>query len=263
MMRQLSRYEIRQIQMNVLQEFHDFCIKNDIKYSLCAGTLLGAIRHKGYIPWDDDIDVMVPRRDYQRLLKLYNSDNYTLYHYSKQKSFMLSYAKLCDNSTLLEEGCVFESDYGVDIDIFPLDFFPDTIEESEQWVNRLKRLKYIRNRKNVKVSKNRSLFKNVQVILFRILTSPIPMRWLVKKVDTIAQLYSYKTEGFVGNMTNGYGMKERNPMSKQLIDIEFEGRSFKAIANYDVYLKGLFNDYMTLPPLDKRVSTHTAVAWWR
>lgn len=238
-------------------------MSHDIKYSLCAGTLLGAIRHKGYIPWDDDIDVMMPRRDYQKMLETFQSNKCTLYHYSKQRNYLISYAKLCDNSTIVEEYDVYESDYGVDIDIFPLDFFPDSIEESQKWSDKLGRLKDVRTVKNVKFSSHRSFGKNIQLALFRLVAIPVPMRWIVKRVDMVAQRYAYKTDGFLGNMTNGYRMKERNPMAKKLIDVEFEGARYKAIENYDIYLKGLFNDYMKLPPEEKRKSTHTLTAYWK
>ena len=89
------------------------------------------------------------------------------------------------------------------------------------------------------------------------------MRLLVKKVDLVAQKYAYKTDGYIGNMTNGYRMKERNPMAKCLIDVEFEGNLFKAIDNYDVYLRGLFGDYMKLPPKEKQVTHHDFDAYWK
>lgn len=195
---------------------------------------------------------------------IYNySDNFTLYHYTKQKSYMISYAKLSSNKTCVVEGVVYEGDYGIDIDIFPLDFFPDTIEESQKWSDYLGRLKDIRNVKNIKFSRKRSFGKNAQLALLRLLAFPIPMRWLVRRVDEVAQKYSYKHDGFLGNMTNGYRMKERNPMAKCLIDLVFEGKNYKAIDNYDTYLRGLFNDYMQLPPLEKRVTHHGHNAYWK
>lgn len=262
-MRQVTPQEIKQIQLELLHEFHGFCIKHDLKYSLCAGTLLGAIRHQGYIPWDDDIDVMMPRRDYQRLLQIYHSNKYSLYHYSTQKSYMLPYAKLCDNRTILKENSVYESDYGIDIDIFPLDFFPDSVEESEKWSKHLGYLKDIITLKNLTLSKDRALVKNLTVFLGRFVLLPLPMKLVVRKVDVLAQKYADKIDGFLGNMTNGYRMRERNPMAKRLVDVDFEGKKYKAVENYDEYLKGLFNNYMELPPEEKRVSTHTITAYWK
>ena len=262
-MKQVTPQETKIIQLEVLREFHNFCIAHGLNYSLCAGTLLGAIRHKGYIPWDDDIDVMMPRKDYQHLLDVYSSDKYTLYHYAKQSNYMLSYAKLCDNRTLVIEGDVYECGYGIDIDIFPLDYFPDSMEESVKWSNYLGRLKNIRDVKNIKLSEKRSFWRNCSLAFLRLFASPIPMKWIVKKVDMVAQKYDDKRECYLGNMTNGYRMKERNPKASALIDVDFEGYSFKAINNFDVYLRGLFGDYMVLPPKEKRVSTHVYTAYWK
>lgn len=262
-LKKLTPSEVRRVQMEVLQEFHNFCTSNQLNYSLCAGTLLGAIRHKGYIPWDDDIDVMMPRRDYQKLLEIFQSDTCTLYHYAKQKSYMISYAKISDNKTYVIEDVVYKSDYGIDIDIFPLDFFPDTIEESKKWSRCLGYYKDIRDVKNIKLSRKRSITKNITLAFLRLFAAPIPMKWLVRKVDIISQKYASKTDGYLGNMTNGYRMRERNPMAEKLIDVEFEGRLFKAIDNYDVYLTGLFGDYMKLPPKEERVSHHAYNAFWK
>lgn len=262
-MKQLTSEEVKKIQLEVLHEFHDFCIKNGLKYSLCAGTLLGAIRHKGYIPWDDDIDVMMPRNDYNKLLDIYKSDKTTLYHYAKNRSYMLSFAKICNNKTIVEEDVVYQSDFGVDIDIFPLDFFPDSLEESLKWSRKLGFLKDIRDLKNVKLSTFPSFKKKVILFMLHVLASPLPMRCLVKKVDLLAQKYSDKTDGYIGNMTNGYRMKERVPIAKGLIDVEFEGRQYKAVDNYDIYLRSLFGDYMQLPPEEKRVSHHGFKAYWK
>lgn len=261
-MRQLSALEIKQTQIKVLEEFHSFCLSNNLRYSLCAGTLLGAIRHRGYIPWDDDIDVMMPRKDYEIFVHSYNSYSFQVYHYSRVKSYMLSFAKLCDKHTIVKEDSVYESDYGVDIDIFPLDFFPDSISESQRWSNHLLLLKKIRAFKNVKISSRRSFFKNILVLLTRIVFLCIPMKSLVRRVDILAQKYDDgRASGYLGNMTSGYNMKERNPMAQKLIDVEFEGRLFKAVDNYDIYLTGLFGDYMTLPPESKRKTLHTVTAW--
>ncbi len=262
-MRELNGEEIRQKQLEVLQEFHNYCTSHDLRYSLCAGTLLGAIRHHGYIPWDDDIDVMMPRHDYNQFLKCYQSEKYSLYTYMTHSNYMIPYAKLCDIHTIVQEICVYKSDYGIDIDIFPLDFFPDSIKESEKWSRSLgfwKDLRYLKDRPYLP---NRPIWKNFLYLFSRFVLFPIPIKYIVRKIDNLAQKYSFKQKGFIGNMTMGYRMKERNPMADHLVDVIFEGQKYKAINNYDIYLRNLFGNYMELPPENKRVPIHGMVAYWK
>ena len=262
-MKEVTDKELKSIQLDVLQEFHNFCIAHNLHYSLCAGTLIGAIRHKGYIPWDDDIDVMMPRADYEKFLRDYSSNDYTLYHHRTHKNYYIAYAKLSDNRTYVKEESVFDCDFGLNIDIFPLDFFPNTIEESQRWSDNLMFLKNLLSIKYIKWNTHRSLLKNIIVYSLKGLLFPVSTRWIVNRIDILAAKYKDINSGYVGNMTNGYCMKERNPIATGLIDVEFEGHIFKSINNYDIYLKGLFGDYMQLPPVEARVSHHGFTAYWK
>lgn len=114
--------------------FDSFCKENDIKYFLSNGTLLGAVKYKGFIPWDDDIDVFVPREDYNRLIALFKDDEkYCLFAFEKNSKFLYPFAKLCDMKTRKEEnntksGVVL----GIDIDIFPLDAWKSDLSEAKR-----------------------------------------------------------------------------------------------------------------------------------
>ena len=101
-MKELSLQEIKQVELEILKEFNSFCEENNIRYFLAFGTLLGAIRYKGFIPWDDDVDVLVPRDDYNRLLKQFqNNEKYCLYAFERDKKYSFPFAKLCDMKTRL------------------------------------------------------------------------------------------------------------------------------------------------------------------
>lgn len=204
-MKQMSEEEIRRVQIQVLQEFRDFCEEHDITYSLCQGTLLGAIRHKGFVPWDDDIDVMMPRSDYERLLKLYKSNHYTLHHYSTCKPYIYSYAKMSDNRTVMKEGKVYDCELGVNIDIFPIDALPDTESEYRKWIKKLDFWKNISTIRNIAVSNTRSIGKNIVIALSRFITMPLPMKWLAKKIDTMSQQYDL-TPKMVPKLWTGGGI---------------------------------------------------------
>ena len=132
MRRRLAPAEIKSLQMEILCSIHNFCVNNNIRYSLAYGTLLGAIRHKGYIPWDDDVDILMPRPDYEKFLKLYPgyNKNHTVQTYINDDSYYLAFAKVYDNRTEL---IVFPTRTGVFVDIFPVDGLPDSVELSRRY----------------------------------------------------------------------------------------------------------------------------------
>ena len=122
----LDLKDVQEISYEILKEFKDFCNTNGLRYYLAYGTLIGAIRHKGFIPWDDDIDVFMPRPDYEKLLQLYTDNaNYQLYSPRKQKNYYCCYMKLVDANTyhFMPDGSVCQR--GIDIDIFALDGQPE------------------------------------------------------------------------------------------------------------------------------------------
>ena len=140
-MKELTLPEIKEIELEILKVFHNFCKENNIRYFISHGTLLGTIRYKGFIPWDDDVDVLVPREDYDRLLAIFkDSEKYRLLHFEKDDRFLFPYAKLCDMTTLkVENGREADLHLGVDMDIFPLDAWDDDMKKARKEVKRQKR----------------------------------------------------------------------------------------------------------------------------
>ena len=124
-MKTISTEELKRIQLDILLVFHDFCIENGLEYSLFAGTLIGAVRHKGYIPWDDDIDICMTRPNYEKFIHSFNGHfpNYYVAAPELDWNYYAPYANVCDNRTLLLEGKNGHNgqEIGVKIDIFPID----------------------------------------------------------------------------------------------------------------------------------------------
>lgn len=120
----MTNIDIKPILLENLCEFHSFYEKNDLEYFLVGGTLLGAVRHQGFIPWDDDADVVMPRKDYDRLLELYDQFKYPFKLKSPKntKNFRIAFTKLTNERVILEEGSYVPSQNGVWLDIFSLDY---------------------------------------------------------------------------------------------------------------------------------------------
>lgn len=266
--REIGLDEVKTLQMDVLEAIDEYCCGHNIRYSLSNGTLLGAIRHKGYIPWDDDIDIYVPRNDYQRLISDFPEvykDRYKIASLERDPLWEYPFAKAYDAKTIMLENIVIKEDIGVNIDIFPIDDVPD---EDAEWMsydhNRRKRQKLF-ELKFIKFNKNRSLLKNCVLLLSRIVLSPCSTRRYAKYLDKFSQMNNGK--GYNRCFECCQGIFQKRPFAKVLFDnikyIPFEDRHFRAFSDADSYLKNGFGDYMKLPPVEKRVSHHVFKAFWK
>lgn len=267
-MRKIDNHELRDIQLNILQAVDHFCRKNNIRYSLACGTMLGAIRHGGYIPWDDDIDIYMPRADFERfeILFPYQYDKYyDLGSLKRDEEWCLPFGKVYDNRTIVYEKRSKAKTPGVCIDVFPIDEVSDDEEEFKKF-NR-KRKTYILNLRHSQMcfSDLNSFVKNCGVALYAIRFLFSSPRKLAEKGDRFAQIYNGKGNHRLFETSMGMTVKE--PFEKELFDditdISFENQLFLGFKNYDTYLTHTFGDYMKLPPMEKRVSEHTIDAYWK
>ena len=140
-MKQLTLQEIQAQSLEILQTVHDFCLAHDIRYSLAYGTLIGAIRHKGFIPWDDDIDIIMPRPDYDRFCRTFRAPGLGLL-WEEDKNYYLSFCRVFDTEktwcrSLLPVGKDYKG--GVWIDVFPADGVSDNFDEFSANIRQYKR----------------------------------------------------------------------------------------------------------------------------
>lgn len=268
-MKEIHLEELKLIQLNILQALHDCCVENNIKYSLGCGTMLGAVRHKGYIPWDDDIDVYFMRDDYERLIRIFPKvykEDYELICLERDKEWGRSYAKAFNNKTVLVEDTTEKKRIGIGIDVYAIDYVPD--DESE-WLNYNKRRLFyqsIFSLKSMITSRERSLVKNAIIVLSHIALLPFSHRRIALFINKYAQknngrCNTYACECVQGVITGKKRFKAAD--FDEVIDTPFEDRTFKIMKGYDDYLTNAYGDYMTPPPPEKRVSTHETKAFWR
>ena len=248
----LTLQQCKEISLDILVDVARFCEENDITYYLSVGTLLGAIRHKGFIPWDDDIDIMMPRKDYQRLLDEYDHPVYKVY---KPENGRFYYAKVYDSSTIKFEADVDYNKYqpiGVDIDVFPL----DGIVNDQKIIDKLYKkeciLETLLRLSNQPIFNRKNPIKAINRIIPRIIGS----KNLVKMIERNAQTYDYDSSDYVIRMRwspNGFtGALPKEVFEKDYG--EFEGHRFIIPKGYDQFLSAFFGDYMQIPPKDKQVT---------
>jgi lipopolysaccharide cholinephosphotransferase len=263
--------ELKKIQLDILTEIDTFCRKNNIKYFLGFGTLLGAIRHKGYIPWDDDIDICMPRESYDRFIQLFNSNISNIENAFKVRSieidekYIYPFAKVENINTILKENMSNSINIGVNIDLFPIDAIPNNEFCRKIYYYRVQLLRNLYNIKVVRLRKNRNIIKNAILIIGKFFLCMISVRQIAILMNNIIDKSNNKSN-FVQDSTS-WIYKYNSYFSRSsmcaYIDVEFEKCTFKAMIGYDDYLTKTFGDYMTLPPKNQRISTHTFKAYWK
>ena len=262
-MKLISLEETKQLQIDILKDIHDFCVTNNIRYTLIFGTLLGAIRHKGYIPWDDDIDIAMPRPDYERFVSSYKSSTgyYYVYDYRKDPDYYNPYAKIADVRTVLEENISMKN-IGINIDVFPFDYMFDTKQECFNFIDRLNIYKKIFRIKLVKPGEKNSFIKRVLIRLAKLVCLPISAKKIVEKEYALVQTLKNENAKYVGlaidpEIGPAYKSVFSRSMFEKFVMVSFEDLSFYALENYDEWLREMYGDYMTPPPMSNRTSPHT------
>jgi lipopolysaccharide cholinephosphotransferase len=253
-------HELRQIQTGILDSVHSFCEAHGLRYFLSSGTLIGAVRHKGYIPWDDDIDIYMPRRDYEQFLQTYADANgvYRAINPATEPHYYYTFAKVIDQRTLMVEDETEGYEIGVFMDIFPVDYVTDDLRLRKR-VFRQKKLFYKIRR--CKISNSNPLHSRLAYLCYKCL--PYTLKQLNRRIRRLIILETPTQT--VCNMTEaGPKMKGCFPAEDiaSSVDIEFEGKLYKTMVGYKDYLERTYGDYMTLPPVEQRV-THHFEAYWR
>lgn len=264
MEKELSVDEIKKYELEILKNVHEYCVAHDITYVLIAGTLLGSIRHKGFIPWDDDIDIAMPRPDYEKFISTYKDDIYIAKSLERNKDFVFTFCKVEDTRTVLIENKTNKSKIGINIDVFPIDGLPADRRLAEKHAEKSLFYKKLIMLKQMKFRKDRSIKKNVFLLFSKIALLPFTYRFLTKELIRISKKYDYNESDNVAVLVWGFGVEEimggSGVLERHLSP--FEDSSFYIAKNYEEYLINRFGDYMQLPPLEQRKTHHGFVAYY-
>lgn len=267
-MKELSLEEVKEIQLSILEYIDRVCEENRIPYYLCGGTLIGAVRHKGYIPWDDDIDIMLLRPDYMKLLSVLEAiDTYKCLSMYNQNDYFYPFAKVVDSRTeLIEKNSDYKiQNYGVYVDIFPVDSLPNDNEKRHAHYQRIlkaRQLYYLSLSKKTPAVGN--LLKYPPKLCLWVYSRIKGWKFWLNKIEELANIYSDGDSEYVGCVVAGYGEKETYHRSLyKEIKAPFEGYSFSIPQGYDEYLTCLYGEYMEIPSVEKQVTRHDYIAYLR
>lgn len=259
--------KLQLIEKDILDVFVSICEKENLKYYLYGGTVLGAVRHKGFIPWDDDIDVCMPRKDYDIFISIadkYFKDNYELYHYTTKKDYPDYAAKIISKKLILKvkrKNNIVE--HNIWIDLFPLDGAPNN-----------KLLRFLHYRKlniyrwllmlcyveRFDVHKRRSFIKNFVIVVAKII--PIGKLFnsvkLCKKIDKQLKKQDYDNSIMLGSFLANLREKEMVPRwcYEEGCEVYFENSKYIAPKEAKEYLRLTYGDYMKFPPQENRKPEH-------
>lgn len=247
--------------LDMFKWFHNLCESEKLTYYAAGGSVLGAVRHGGFIPWDDDIDVIMPRPDYNRFIAAAqhesNQGRYSVEYPGSKRDYFYPYAKIYDTQTLLIENTRYKTPRGIYIDVFPLDGIGNTYEEAVHNFKKTERKRNLLLAGTCAFDKTKSAFRNISIIAGRC------MFWvdnskLAQSINDKCQKLAYPDCSYVANVMGAWHLKEI--MQKEWLGspvvYKFEDSEIFCPENCDAYLKRLYGDYMELPPIEKRVSHH-------
>ena len=248
--------------LNGLRYLNSICEDYSLRYYAIGGTFLGAVRHNGFIPWDNDIDVCMPRNDYYRFEKIVNEQKGIYFVETPQSvntDYCYSVAKMYDTTTTVVENIKYKTKRGVYIDIFPLDGIGNTLSEVKTNYGKIDFMNMIFTSRTSVVRPGRERWKNYIIRFASILPSHlINEKKLVKKLDNMCARLDYENNAYVGVLLTQY--RKKYIMEKRLFeDIDhyrFEDIEVVGVKDYETYLTNLYGNWRALPPADKQVVGH-------
>ena len=258
----MTNDEVKSVEIAILDYIDMTCKANGLQYYLSYGTLLGAVRHKGFIPWDDDIDIYMRRPDYDKFIELSRNTEQTQYKVLERNSapdYYYEFAKVVDIRTgIISKNNLREiQDEGVWVDIFPLDRLPKAHKLVKRIINAFVAMRILSVYQSFPKGKfSKALFP------FWCVARLIGPRFFLAITDRMAK--AGRGEKYVGYMCSMGVSKYFFPLKwcDDIVEVDFEGKKYPAFREYDGYLRFQYGDYMQLPPEEKRVS-HPVSAFWR
>jgi len=271
-MRKLTSEETKSVEYDILCHIDKYCKDHNLRYFLWGGTLLGSVRHSGFIPWDDDIDIVMPRVDYEYFVQNYNSELYGVYSCESNNFYPFWYAKAYDKRTKKIEPIAASKkfDIGVDVDIFPLDSFGN-IEAVEKTISKRKFYKRIWQMSIFINKPSLSHSKYIRKIIVHNICSALRFigvlnsNKIARSINRIARSFSSESGEYMlyADSNISVPLYMDNFWFREAKQQLFENQLFNIPHKYDALLTKIYGDYMTPPPPEKRITHHTNNMYWR
>lgn len=259
--------KIQNVVYGILCDIDDFCKENNITYFLSGGTCLGAVRHKGFIPWDDDADIMMPRKEYERFLNLFpkaHPEKYGVGSLKNDSEWQRQFARVWDIHTVLKHKTLNEKEMGVFVDIFPIDGLPSGKYAQKMYYANIKILNSLKNASFKTAFQEHEKFILIKKIL-GVIVKPFGPHFFSECMDKYAKKYEFESSKYVCvSLAAHYGEREtihRKYMSKA-VRLPFEGRTFPVPVGYKKYLSNLYGNYMEIPK-DAEENGYTHLDIWQ
>ena len=256
--------EFKTIELNIMKKIHYFCIKNNIQYYLSYGSLLGAVRHSGFIPWDDDIDIYMPRQDYERFLRLF--PHYGIIHdlevvnNTTKKYYGRAMSKVIDtNTVLIEPEYKYDDEIGVFVDIWPLDGLSNNAKKRKKEITKLKIMKFLLYKKIIKLQFEKGIVnKVISIFCFLFVNN----KRIINKTNDYLKKIDYQKSEYIVDISNPKFLLKREWFDDKKL-VKFEDCEFFIPIGYEKILNACYGDWKKLPPLDQQNPNHNVEAWYK
>ena len=251
---QLTLRERQLEYLRILKELDRYCTENNLRYYMACGTLIGAVRHKGFIPWDDDLDVFIPRPDFMRLVREYKSDEFSFHTIYNDKAHPYNFGRLCSNKVYTPIGRKRFLSFG--IDVYIINGAPSSREEQVKHMDET----FIHINRKIMWTKVRNHLVRRHLWPFKSLDFPL-MRSELLKAEKLFAKYDYETCDYIWPFGGGHlNMRKENYGTPTRL--QFEDGFFMAPEHYHEVLSLAYGDYMQLPPEEKRKPYHTGAEFY-
>lgn len=262
--------EIQEVSLRILKRITSVCEEHGFRYTLAFGTLIGAIRHKGFIPWDDDVDILMPRPDYEKLiiyLKKHPIEYLKVFNWKHVKNYPLGITRICDMRYRVLEKNFIDFDHGIFVDVYPVDGLANSYNDAKKAFDRTAKerdelfMSAIKKYREIRLVE---FFKNPRLVLSKLRRRILGICYYQRKLEEKVIKYAFEDFKYVGvpNWNWAKIVFERDWFNDR-VKVPFEDGEFYITKHYDKMLREEYGDYMQLPPIEKRVYHHGYIAYRR